>query len=286
MPGARCGGISLTDINYTGQRLDLSGLLNYNARMYDPTLGRFISADTIIPDRSNPQSRNRYSYVLNNPLKYTDPSGHCYEGSGEEEDCQTAVEMLELHGAYIAGLHLWRLTELTLIWLTILDFQAEAQWTKEQFKAAIGGYTTFYRGGSHDKYAAEQYGHTITLYDNTFASSIQWAKNTIVHELAHQWDAMAKTDRYVDNLSAKFVKATGGENNWCDDLPGRLGVCSPGYIPGDHLNSPLNTTYHIKNSHEDFAESVAATVYGSTNEHYAGSKRDQFVREQFDNYRK
>lgn len=43
---------------------------------YDPELGRFIQPDTIIPDLSNPQSYNRYSYVMNNPLRYTDPSGH------------------------------------------------------------------------------------------------------------------------------------------------------------------------------------------------------------------
>ena len=46
------------------------------ARYYDPEIGRFISADTIVPDPTNPQSLNRYSYCLNNPLKYIDPSGH------------------------------------------------------------------------------------------------------------------------------------------------------------------------------------------------------------------
>jgi hypothetical protein len=38
-------------------------------------MGRFISPDTIVPNPANPQSFNRYSYCLNNPLKYTDPSG-------------------------------------------------------------------------------------------------------------------------------------------------------------------------------------------------------------------
>ncbi|WP_236075439.1 RHS repeat-associated core domain-containing protein, partial [Mariprofundus sp. EBB-1] len=47
-----------------------------NARLYDPVLGRFISADTVVPDAGNMQAFNRYSYVDNNPLKYTDPSGH------------------------------------------------------------------------------------------------------------------------------------------------------------------------------------------------------------------
>jgi hypothetical protein len=44
--------------------------------IYDPTIGRFISADTVIPNFTNPQCFNRYSYCSNNPLKYTDPSGH------------------------------------------------------------------------------------------------------------------------------------------------------------------------------------------------------------------
>ncbi len=129
---------SQTTLNFTGQRKDGSGvsgdgtgLLFYNARYYDPALGRFSSADSIVPDAANgssgkavlttdfhevsavaglnkqngiiqvagfwfqldnktrqdaespagpstPQALNRYSYVQNNPLRYTDPSGHAW----------------------------------------------------------------------------------------------------------------------------------------------------------------------------------------------------------------
>jgi RHS repeat-associated protein len=131
--------IGQTALNYTGQRLDTTGLLYYHARYYDPNLGRFVSADTLVPGAAsgkggaaatlgydswvelrpltvdfhesdvlstlngenaftmgkgfwfqlsneekakspwgplNPQALNRYSYVLNNPLRYTDPTGH------------------------------------------------------------------------------------------------------------------------------------------------------------------------------------------------------------------
>ena len=62
---------------FTGQKEDLeSGLMYYNARFYDPKIGRFIQADSIVGDPSNPQSFNRYSYVDNNPIKFTDPTGH------------------------------------------------------------------------------------------------------------------------------------------------------------------------------------------------------------------
>ncbi len=64
-----------TERMFTGQRLDDTGLYFYGARYYDPVLGRFISPDTLVPNYINPQSFNRYSYCLNNPLRYVDPSG-------------------------------------------------------------------------------------------------------------------------------------------------------------------------------------------------------------------
>jgi hypothetical protein len=51
-------------------------LYYYGARYYDPAIGRYISPDTFVQDFTNTQSFNRYTYVYNNPLKYTDPSGH------------------------------------------------------------------------------------------------------------------------------------------------------------------------------------------------------------------
>ena len=50
-----------------------------NGRIYDPTLGRFLQADPFIQAPSNSQSYNRYAYVLNNPLSYTDPSGYFFK---------------------------------------------------------------------------------------------------------------------------------------------------------------------------------------------------------------
>jgi RHS repeat-associated protein len=52
------------------------GLYDYQARFYDPALGRFLQPDLLVPEPGNPQTLNRYAYVYNNPLRYTDPSGH------------------------------------------------------------------------------------------------------------------------------------------------------------------------------------------------------------------
>ncbi|GAB6098004.1 hypothetical protein JCM14469_42580 [Desulfatiferula olefinivorans] len=62
---------------FTDQELDrATGLYNYDARLYDPLLGLFVTADSVIPDHYDPLSLNRYAYCRNNPLKYTDPDGH------------------------------------------------------------------------------------------------------------------------------------------------------------------------------------------------------------------
>ncbi len=62
------------------------GLVNMNGRVYDPELGRFLTPDPNVQFVADLQSYNRYSYVLNNPLRYTDPTGYAWYsflGSGE-----------------------------------------------------------------------------------------------------------------------------------------------------------------------------------------------------------
>jgi hypothetical protein len=65
--------------------------MDYGARFYSPVLGRFISPDSIVPKAEIPQGFSRYSYVINNPFRYKDPTGHFWQ------------EALELAGKAILG---------------------------------------------------------------------------------------------------------------------------------------------------------------------------------------
>jgi RHS repeat-associated protein len=58
------------------EHLDEMGIINMNGRIYDPLIGRFMSADPYIQAPDNLQSHNRYAYVMNNPLNLDDPSGY------------------------------------------------------------------------------------------------------------------------------------------------------------------------------------------------------------------
>ena len=67
------------DRGFTGhEHLDEFELINMNARLYDPVLGRMLSPDNYVQNPLYSQNYNRYSYTINNPLKYTDPSGNKY----------------------------------------------------------------------------------------------------------------------------------------------------------------------------------------------------------------
>lgn len=66
----------LFDRGFTGhEHLYAFGLINMNGRMYDPLMSSFLSVDRYVQSPENSQNFNRYAYCLNNPLKYTDPSG-------------------------------------------------------------------------------------------------------------------------------------------------------------------------------------------------------------------
>ncbi|MBI5825230.1 MAG: RHS repeat-associated core domain-containing protein [Chloroflexi bacterium] len=100
---------ALTRYTFTGQYSHMDdpstpasegfGLMHYGARMYDPALGRFTSADTIVP--GGVQGYDRYAYVNNSPVNYTDPSGHepkYGEGACYEINCKNANGTDVVHG--------------------------------------------------------------------------------------------------------------------------------------------------------------------------------------------
>ncbi|AKG53329.1 hypothetical protein DGWBC_0653 [Dehalogenimonas sp. WBC-2] len=95
-----------TDEKFTGQKLDSTGLYYYNARYYDPIIGRFISADTLVQNFTNPQTLNRYSYTSNNPLKYVDPTGRYWISDDGGGGTTTLVEPQPNSGSSDADLGL------------------------------------------------------------------------------------------------------------------------------------------------------------------------------------
>jgi RHS repeat-associated protein len=73
---------------FTGhEMLDQIDLVHMNGRVYDPLVGRFMSGDPLVQDPYNGQSYNRYSYVLNNPTDFTDPTGFACADTGAEAGC-------------------------------------------------------------------------------------------------------------------------------------------------------------------------------------------------------
>ncbi|WP_419768876.1 RHS repeat-associated core domain-containing protein [Arcobacter sp.] len=69
----------VTKRGFTGhEHITEFNLIHMNGRVYDPVTGRFLSADPTIQAPYDTQSYNRYTYVKNNPLKYTDPSGYSW----------------------------------------------------------------------------------------------------------------------------------------------------------------------------------------------------------------
>ncbi|RUO51061.1 hypothetical protein CWE21_00010 [Pseudidiomarina aquimaris] len=76
-------GAPFTPRGFTGhEHIDSAKLIHMNGRGYDYQLGRFLSVDPFIQAPANSQSHNPYSYIMNNPLAGTDPSGYLWCGTG------------------------------------------------------------------------------------------------------------------------------------------------------------------------------------------------------------
>jgi RHS repeat-associated protein len=189
----------LTDYQYTGQRNETEiGLYYYVARFYDPQLGRFISADTIVPEPGNVKAYDRYSYVTNNPINFNDPSGKVLCDS--QDNCTPSkIWSIDQLKAFALNLFTWKVSGdvsrnqiMNIIKAGNLIKSHIDQSTSNQgvnwIRANLGS-TTFAR---NDK--------TVSWAGNLGASAYVWPYNTvnlgasdvfandIIHELGHVLD--------------------------------------------------------------------------------------------------
>ena len=141
---------------YTGKEQDSStGLYFYEARYYDPVLGRFISADTIVPSITDAQSLNRYSYARNNPILYNDPSGHFFKKAykGVKQSFKSVEKFTFENRKYLTGAQSiyvdWALTNRTIgPYVRIAGAAAASYWGGPWGAAGFAAYTTRLDGGS------------------------------------------------------------------------------------------------------------------------------------------
>lgn len=102
-------GAGSSGYRFTGEQWDAYiDMLFLRARWYSPYLNRFVSPDTIIPDFANPQRLNRYTYALNNPTRYVDPSGHTIRSALDlirkyREDIKSVADMYRIDPLVLAG---------------------------------------------------------------------------------------------------------------------------------------------------------------------------------------
>jgi len=231
---------------------DSPGLMYYNACWYDPYLNRWIQPDSIIPDPSNPLDFDRYSYVRNNPVNYTDPTGHITQK--EAKKAKRILVRLENWGVGIMvdwGIKgssweegLWTLDELNTVLQGVLDL-GQAMGGQDAFKNNLGGVTIEQKEMRH---AGTGDAHHVTLNANGFDT---W---TVVHELAHAWDAAngwLLSKQMASDLGAGFDHPF---LHW-------LNPDNPAYWYNPGQGPPPAGIDRNFNAREDFAEAVTAYVY-------------------------
>ncbi len=252
------GPITQTDFGYTGQRnLDVQnnsfslGLMDYHARFYDPYLNQWTQPDPII--NPGPQGLNRYSYVMNEPTRYTDPRGYCVKASYstkivKDDDCEMGIGLddnLHVYGVSTSGLTDTQKKNL----LTSI----ESTGTKLSNPNILGG-------TSMDAFKTAE-GFITVVADNSRTNCVtntsvitcggdSLTVQAFIHEFGHVFD-----NRY--NSMTTDVNAAGeaiGASGW---VPGEWNSSPDGYKCGSYpcLEHPASDhTLPIHDLSEEFAD--------------------------------
>jgi len=291
----------ISDRGFTGHRQNNTGTYDFglvymNARYYHPQLGRFVSPDSIVPDPANPQSHNRYAYVRNSPISYTDPSGHrecadsasCANPLAHEIETPLVLftggkwlnseEVRVGYGAYRVGAMLYRES----------GFAYETP--RKAFLAVYGGAVTFHKTGLSAPNLGAATGRNRVLVNDVDGGGItsagagaMWA----AHEMGHALNYALRPNGVDDlNYGAGLVSlalegifvdgkriAGNTTRSYADDrtyVRTALGYKSSGNGKPYQQNASQSAS-------EDFADMFMNYVFGSFADDANGAARSNFM---------
>jgi RHS repeat-associated protein len=258
-----------TTFRYTGQREEEGiGLYFYGARWYDAALGRFVSADTMVPGPGNTLAFDRYSYVMNNPLRYSDPSGYKACDNEFDDDCK---------GGYGGAYYDMTFEERLPIIIDRYNIELRGNWSLQNmlyvYKAVIKVGMALARQASSPISASAAFnavynataanpvvfqwgncrhcmgggGYTYGARSITFASlstvSAMRAINNIIHELGHAFDWAMKETVGENNMPRNLLNSYWKTNpfprrpmEYNDSDGGYYGLAGPRNVREWHQN--------------------------------------------------
>jgi RHS repeat-associated protein len=261
---------ALTNYTYTGQYsyTNSFGLMYYNARWYDPSLGRFNQPDSVVP--SGVQGMDRYAYGLNNPVKYTDPSGFTPCSGDNWDDGPQCTKTTQFWDKAIS---------IQFDWKVASDFSMKELKTIYQAGVTIETYVDHLTGGKGSEWMDKYLGGTtfvhgtVSFFGNpyTTGNTVHMYENMsaywITHELGHIYDNNAARLDYGSRVEAIW-DGGGPADKMYEELVGTsptgwrwgngLGFSFP-----DNLKFPMedNKGYGNNSTADYFAETFAGSIY-------------------------
>ena len=245
--------------------------MDYHARFYHPTRGRFTQPDTIIPSPANPQSLNRYTYVINNPIRYVDPSGNSEEEAYCEENLQASgcytqdelEDMLALYGVTVQG---WGAKEMWYIFQAVAAVGARLaevfggtgvdafRSVYETVKFVLCAGTSCPHADDYVTNGMVTMGkHKIGIAD--FRDTEVGAVNNVIHELGHAFNNILG-----DDPASKLDAWYNDGNTDLKRIAGKRGVENYGYYSVQKQDWSLAMQDTFGTSSEEFADSFVAWV--------------------------
>jgi len=269
-------GISNTAYGFTSEWTDGTGLVNLRARYYAPVSGRFMSTDSWKGNQNQPISYNKWVYAYANPIVYSDPTGLITQG--DEDKTATAIlnDLKSRFGVVIIkdwGVisvpDIWHYTYhcgwLTGNWRNVHELEL-TQDAVEDMAEKVGGIDKFKSAMKWQVLIRRNLDSPnsglafidVSLFDGAFNSGDAYAKEVVVHELAHVWDI-----RNWYSISLNMMDITNSYRLNCRKNSDGIEYCNIVYDTTNAIEK-APTKYAETNGAEDWAESVMVYIYPSS----------------------